>query len=69
MLNLLKKILISLYIYIITDHICIDLWSIFSFLPAKRFVWALLLISNKMRVIPGDLSRMRVKAGDNFQRG
>ena len=41
----------------------------FSFLPAKRFAWAILFQSNKIRVIAGDLRRMRMKAGGNFECG
>ena len=41
----------------------------FSSLPAKIFELAILFPSNKMRVIAGNLWRMRVKASENFECG
>ena len=40
-----------------------------AFLLGKKFAGTKLFPSNKMWKVAGDLSRMQVKAGDNFQHG
>ena len=43
--------------------------NISLFFLQKIIAWAILFPSNKMRVIAGDLRKMRVKAGEKFEYG